>query len=49
MPGMFRGPAVTRQYVADISRIKSEIEYPRARRAHGSSQVPAIIALTFTA
>jgi hypothetical protein len=49
MPGTFRGPAVTRQYAADISRISSTFEYPQARRAHRSSQMPGIIALTFTA
>jgi len=49
MLGMFGEPAVTRQYVADVSRISSATEYPRARRAHGFSQVSPIIALTFTA
>jgi hypothetical protein len=49
MPGMLRGPAVTRQYETDISRISSAIEYPQARRAYWSSQVPVIIALTFMA
>jgi len=49
MPGMLRRPAVKRQYATDISRISSAIEYPRSRRAHRPSQVPAIIALTFTA
>jgi hypothetical protein len=49
MLGILREPAVTRQYAADISRISSTIEYPQARRAHRSSQVPVIIALTFTA
>jgi hypothetical protein len=49
MPGMLRGPVVTRQHSADISRINSTIEYPQAKRAHWPSQVPAIIALTITA
>jgi hypothetical protein len=49
MLGMLRGPAVTRQYATDISRISSTAEYPQARRTHWPSQVPAIIALTFTA
>jgi hypothetical protein len=48
MPGIFRGTAVTRQYATDI-RIGSTIEYPRARIVHWPSQVPVIIALTFTA
>jgi hypothetical protein len=49
MPGMLKDPAVTRQYATGISRINSAIEYLQARRAHWSSQMPVIIALTFTA
>jgi hypothetical protein len=46
---MFRRPTIIRRYAADISRISSVIEYPRARRADWSSRMPGIIALTFTA
>jgi hypothetical protein len=46
---MLREPTVTRQYATGISRISSAIEYPEARGAYRSSQVPVIIALTFTA
>jgi hypothetical protein len=49
MPGMLKDPAVTRQYATGISRTSSAIEYLQARRAHWPSQIPAIIALTFTA
>jgi hypothetical protein len=49
MLSTFRSPAVTRRYAADISRIISKIEYPRAGRAYRHSQVTGIIALTFTA
>jgi hypothetical protein len=49
MPGRLRGPAVTRQYATDISRISSTIEYLQAGRARWPGQVPVIIALTFTA
>jgi len=48
MLGILRGPAATRQYATDISRISSAIEYPQARRAYWSSQASVIIALTFT-
>lgn len=49
MPGTFRLTAVTRQYATDISRMSSEAVSEHARRAPWSSQVPGIIALTFTA
>jgi hypothetical protein len=49
MVGMFRRPAMTLQYMTDISRISSTSKYPRARRAHWLSQASAIIALTLTA
>ena len=49
MPGTFRLTAVTRQYATDISRISSKVVSAHARRTPWSSQVPGIIALTFTA